>query len=109
MSEYIHVQEACKIADVSGQCIRRWVKEGRIRSIKSETGRYRYNKEDVHKCANIPLPNIKKKEKDKREEKIIYCRVSSRKQLDDLERQKEYLGNKFPEHRLVTDIGSGIN
>jgi predicted site-specific integrase-resolvase len=41
--------------------------------------------------------------------KICYCRVSSSKQMDDLERQKNYFRSIYPDHQLVTDIGSGIN
>lgn len=29
--------------------------------------------------------------------------------MDDLERQKDFFRQKYPTHRLVTDIGSGIN
>ncbi len=42
-------------------------------------------------------------------DKIIYCRISSKKQSDDLERQIEYCRSKFPDHELLSDIASGIN
>ena len=42
-------------------------------------------------------------------QKIIYCRVSSNKQKDDLKRQIEYLQNLYPSHDIISDIGSGIN
>ena len=45
----------------------------------------------------------------KKKKKIAYCRVSSKKQADDLERQKNFFTTKFPDYELVTDIGSGIN
>jgi predicted site-specific integrase-resolvase len=38
-----------------------------------------------------------------------YCRVSSAKQRDDLERQVESMRSEFPNHRIVTDVASGIN
>jgi len=41
--------------------------------------------------------------------KIAYCRVSSPNQRRDLERQVDAMRSSFPEHRVVTDIGSGIN
>jgi hypothetical protein len=41
--------------------------------------------------------------------RIIYARVSSAKQKDDLEREKEELQTFYPEHELITDIGSGLN
>lgn len=41
--------------------------------------------------------------------KICYARVSSAKQKDDLERQKDFFRSKFVDYELVCDIGSGIN
>jgi predicted site-specific integrase-resolvase len=40
---------------------------------------------------------------------ICYCRVSSNKQKADLERQIEYMKNKYPNYELITDIGSSLN
>ena len=42
-------------------------------------------------------------------EKIVYARVSSYKQRDDLERQVELLKHNYPSHTVIQDIGSGIN
>jgi predicted site-specific integrase-resolvase len=41
--------------------------------------------------------------------KIIYGRVSSNGQKDDLDRQIEVLQNTYPSYELITDIGSGVN
>jgi len=40
---------------------------------------------------------------------IIYVRVSSLSQKDDLQRQKNYMVKRFPKHMVIEDIGSGIN
>src|SRR5690606_21019018 len=40
---------------------------------------------------------------------FCYCRVSSHKQKDDLDRQKEFMRKQYPNHEIVFDIGSGIN
>jgi len=45
----------------------------------------------------------------KGKEKICYCRVSSNKQKEDLERQVKFMKEKFPTHRIIQDIGSGLN
>lgn len=42
-------------------------------------------------------------------ERYIYVRVSSKEQTTDFERQIALLHNRYSDHRLVTDIGSGIN
>ncbi len=41
--------------------------------------------------------------------KICYCRVSSRKQLGDLERQIKYMKKKYPTHQIISEIGSSLN
>ena len=46
---------------------------------------------------------------DVQKQKICYCRVSSTHQKNDLQRQKEYLKSKYPDYRIIQDIGSGIN
>jgi predicted site-specific integrase-resolvase len=40
---------------------------------------------------------------------IIYARVSSSKQSQDLKRQEKYLKTKYPTAELKSDIGSGLN
>jgi len=42
-------------------------------------------------------------------EKIIYSRVSSAHQKEDLERQVRDLTDAYPGHRIIRDIGSGLN
>jgi putative resolvase len=39
----------------------------------------------------------------------IYCRVSTRKQLPDLERQKKALKESHPDHVIFSDCASGLN
>ncbi|NEP01503.1 MAG: IS607 family transposase [Symploca sp. SIO2E9] len=40
---------------------------------------------------------------------VCYARVSTHSQRDDLERQAEFLRQKYPEAELVTEVGSGLN
>ena len=40
---------------------------------------------------------------------ICYCRVSSKKQKEDLDRQITYMKTQFPCHELIYDISSGLN
>lgn len=41
--------------------------------------------------------------------KICYCRVSSKKQSEDLKRQIEYMKNKYKDYEIIYDIASGLN
>jgi predicted site-specific integrase-resolvase len=69
---------------------------------------------DTIKVGENTLYNVNKylREKNvlyKERVKICYCRVSSNKQKEDLERQIKYMKEKFPTHTIIQDIGSGIN
>lgn len=41
--------------------------------------------------------------------RICYCRVSSNKQKEDLARQIIYMKERYPNHEIIKDIGSGLN
>ena len=100
--EYITTNKAREILKVSIKTISRWTKNGKIRFITTPAGRKRYNIKDIYNfnsSSSIPCEK----------QKICYCRVSSTKQVDDLERQQTFFREKFPTHKLVTDVGSGIN
>ena len=45
----------------------------------------------------------------KRKRSVCYCRVSSRKQSEDLERQIQFMKRLYPRNEIISDIGSGIN
>lgn len=100
--KYITTKKAKEISQVTVKTLRIWDKEGKIRTIRTPSNIRRYNLEDIQNIVSLGSPTEAK-------EKICYCRVSSRKQMDDLERQKDFFRSKFPTHQLVTDVGSGIN
>lgn len=102
MDEYITPKKAREALQVTNKTLRIWSKENKIHSIRTPSNHRRYNLKDIQ---NILSCNIVTTQK----QKICYCRVSSVKQMDDLERQKNYFKHKFPNHKLVTDVGSGIN
>ena len=68
------------------------------------SGHYQYFIDESIKPKSLPVKTIPKDKS-----KIVYARVSSKKQSGDLERQVRYLKRLYPGHRIVTDIGSGIN
>lgn len=99
---YLTCKEARKVLGISSDTLRNWDKLGKINTIRTPTGIRLYNKEDVFRFAGIDLP-IKKKRK------VAYCRVSSRKQQEDLVRQIDFFREQYPDYEVVSDIGSGIN
>jgi predicted site-specific integrase-resolvase len=97
--EYYSIGKFSKLIGVTTQSLRNWDKIGRLRPHHISKSGYRYySQEQLYCYLGINGENPKNK-------KVIgYCRVSSNKQKDDLERQienvktymyaKEYLKNK---------------
>ena len=100
--EYVSSQEACKLFQVSISTLRRWDNEGKIDTYRTAGKQRRYSTQLLTKTNNTITNDVQK-------QKICYCRVSSTHQKNDLQRQKEYLKSKYPDYRIIQDIGSGIN
>ncbi|QOI90151.1 hypothetical protein QKU58_gp013 [Pyramimonas orientalis virus] len=96
------MQKACKHFGVRADTLRRWTDKGSIPSFRSPSGVRMFNLSDLETFFNINRTTSDK-------QKIIYARVSSHKQRDDLERQIDLLKHQYPNHLVVQDIGSGIN
>ena len=95
-------KKATELLQITPKALRIWDKEGKIRTFRTPSGQRRYNLTDIQ---NIMGRNPSHDQK----EKICYSRVSSSKQVDDLTRQTAFFQSKFPNHIMVTDVGSGIN
>ena len=100
--KWITTKKTTELLSITTKTLRIWDQEGKIRTIRTPSNQRRYNLSDIQYIINGYNNTTKK-------EKICYCRVSSKKQMDDLERQKDFFRSRYPEHILVTDIGSGIN
>ena len=106
MSQYYSINEFSKILGVSAQTLRNWDNSGKLHPHHTSSNGYRYySHEQLNQVMNIKL-NLDRKV-------IGYCRVSSNKQRDDLERQiqnmKTYLTAQGRPFEIISDIGSGIN
>lgn len=101
-AEYIPIREACTITGINHQTIRKWVDSGKIEHYKTPSNQRMLSKQSVLSLINN-VHNVKKKKQ------IIYCRVSSSKQKDDLIRQCDKLQDLYPSYEIIKDIGSGIN
>ena len=97
-------KEVLKLLKVTRATLSSYVKKGIIQVTLLPNGTYDYNKESVYKFFN---KNISRKN-------VIYARVSTQKQKNDLENQVEIiqsflLKNGFVLDDVYKDIGSGIN
>ena len=90
--------EVARKLGVHVKTLQRMDKEGRIRVVRTPGGRRRFPESEVHRLMG------------EREDRhpVLYARVSSHGQKEDLERQKERLQRAFPGAELHTDIRSGL-
>lgn len=104
----LSIGKFAKSLGVSIQTLRNWDKEGKLKPTYVTENGYRYYSEDLlNKFRNIKNVNkIKKKN-------ILYARVFTKNQKDELNRQidnlKQYAYSKGYSFEIITDIGSGIN
>lgn len=103
-SHYVKPKQACAILGVCDETLRRWADSGKIKTLRSP---YNYRLYDVESYLNP----TKSQDDGSERKNYIYCRVSSEKQkkAGDLDRQTKSLKFKYPNHEIITDIGSGIN
>jgi len=97
--KWVSIGKVAEEYDVSTQTIRNWEKEGMFSEVmRTRGGHRRFAEEEISEERKT----------------IIYARVSSNDQKQDLERQVEELEDyckeqKLKEVEVIKDIGSGIN
>jgi predicted site-specific integrase-resolvase len=105
--KYYSSKTVTQMLGVTAQTLRNWDKEDKLKPAYVKSNGYRYYSEESI------LAYTQERKTKKNLNVIGYARVSSKKQLDDLERQvdniKEYLSNKYETFDIITDVGSGIN
>jgi len=110
---FIGGKEASKKLGVHQRTLYQWEEKGHIETIRTPGGKRLYNVDKY--INNIQIKNdsnISEQVEVLNEEgkiNIVYVRVSSIGQKDDLKRQKDEMVKKYPKHLLIEDIGSGIN
>lgn len=90
------LRKAVELWGLHPNTLREYADEGKIKSIKNEAGQRLYDVQPyVNGAARASL--------------VCYCRVSSIKQRDDIERQVSFMRGFYPEAEIIKDIGSGLN
>lgn len=93
--KYVTPQKASEMLGVSISTLRRWDSEGKILTIRTPGGQRRFCVEEYEPEDNKQI--------------ILYARVSTTSQKDDLKRQIDYLQSIYPKAELITEVGSGLN
>ena len=107
--DYYTTAEVLNIFKIDSQTLYRWRKSGKIKSVHISSRKIMYEKESVNKLLGIKPIEEKNKRKN-----VLYCRVSSTKQKDDLEKQKQILSdfcnaNGYIINEIYSEIASGMN
>lgn len=103
-TNYVSGKIAKQIVGCSDNTLRAWADSGKINVIRSKNNSKRfYDISSFISNESNSLENINIKKQ------ICYCRVSSKHQKDDLERQVNFMQEKYPNATIIKDIGSGIN
>lgn len=93
---YIPLRKAVERLGLHANTLRKYADDGTIPSIRNPAGQRLYDVDAWLRVAS-------------RATVICYCRVSSHKQRDDLERQIERMRSIYPQAEIVKDIASGLN
>ena len=88
---YLTSKKACQELGVHANTLRKWASQGKISYIKTDAGQRLYDVKHF-----IEKTNLLKT--------ICYCRVSSSQQKDDLERQVQYMKERYPEYETIKDF-----
>jgi DNA binding domain, excisionase family len=99
-------KEVCQRLGISYPTLARWVREGKIKAIRTAGGKYRVPESEVRRIAE-GLPASKEVRA------VIYARVSSPGQRGDLEGQVQYLkqycsSKGYRVVNVLSDIASGL-
>lgn len=106
--DYLSIGKMAEKLGVTEQTLRNWDKSGKLKpAYVSESGYRYYSNEQLSKATGLFFTGSSAKVV------VGYCRVSTRKQSDNLDRQidcvKQYCIAKGYQFKIISDIGSGIN
>lgn len=113
-NKWVKIGEASKIIGIHPRTLYVWENKGLIETKRTEGGMRLFNVEkyinDIKTENNEEnLNELNKLDNTKEKLNILYARVSTLNQKDDLERQIKMLKKRYPKYILIQDIGSGMN
>lgn len=101
-----NIREFANLLGITPETLRVWEKEGKIKPFRTKGRHRRYDDEMLRDLLNKSKPQVQKKT-------VLYARVSSTGQSDDLKRQIEQLEtfalSRGYCYEIYQDIGSGLN
>lgn len=101
MAKYVRRKEVLDVLKIHYQTLYRMEKNNLIDVKRTNGGHRLYNLDKYLRKNNL--------KNDKNKVNICYCRVSSQKKIKDLNRQISLMEKKYPDHKIIKDVGSGLN
>lgn len=105
---FLSAEEARRILDVTDETLRKWSKTGQIEIVRAP-GKNTHRRYNVKKFIEERDQSTSSSFSTSIRRNIIYARVSTNGQKENLDRQILMLRERYPDHELITDIASGIN
>ena len=99
-------RKAAAILGLHPNTLRSYANKGKIPYYRNAAGQRLY---DVDSYLQGNQENNENNGNNQEAETVCYCRVSSHKQKDDLQRQVEFMQEQFPDANIVSDVGGGLN
>ncbi|MDC0834900.1 IS607 family transposase [Geitlerinema sp. CS-897] len=94
----VPLRKAVEATGLHPNTLRKYADNGTIHSVRNEANQRLF---DVDSYIQRTRP--------KRGYTVCYCRVSSSKQRDDLDRQVAYMQSLYPQAEVIKEIASGLN
>ena len=97
-------REVCEKLGISYSTLRRWIGAGYVKAVRTVGGKYRVPESEVRRILESRAKEIRA---------VVYARVSSHDQREDLERQVKYLleycaSKGYRVVEVLTDVASGL-
>ena len=106
--QFVSVGEAASFTGLDPQTVRKLADKASIICYRTPSGQRRINLQSLQELCSNTVSNQEKQNISRKN--FIYARVSTKKQVDDLSRQLEFLKQpEYSEYTVITDIASGIN
>jgi putative resolvase len=101
-SEYLPAAKVHELYAVARGTLRQWAESGKIDALRiGSSGKRLYKLADIERVLGVDTAKAQEKRL-----KVCYARVSSQHQRSDLERQRAFLRQHYPQRQ---HIGSGLN
>jgi predicted site-specific integrase-resolvase len=106
--EFVTVGQAAALTGLDAQTIRKMADKSSFLCYRTPSDQRRINLQSLQEFIDSSL--LSKKVSQVQRKNFLYARVSTKKLLDDLSRQIEFIRRpEFSDYTLITDIASGIN